>query len=55
MVVGLAVALTPAVLSAQHDFAPGVLPGVKHAGSPNIHVLGHIPLGGYFRVMAETQ
>ncbi|MEP6691010.1 MAG: hypothetical protein ABJD07_07625 [Gemmatimonadaceae bacterium] len=36
---------------AQQDYAPGVLPGVKHAGSGNIHVLGHIPLGGFFRVM----
>ncbi len=43
--------LIAATLRAQQDFAPGVLPNVKQAGSPNIHVLGHIPLGGYFRVM----
>ena len=33
------------------EYAPGVLPGVKFGGSPNIELLGHIPLGGYFRVM----
>src|SRR5579862_191743 len=44
-IVGLAAA---ASLGAQ---APGVLPGVKAGGSPNIHVLAHIPLGGFFRVM----
>jgi hypothetical protein len=39
------------VAGAQQDHAPGVLPGVKFGGSPNVKVLGHIPLGGYFRVM----
>jgi hypothetical protein len=26
---------------------PGVLPGVKIGGSPNIHLVGHVTLGGY--------
>jgi hypothetical protein len=43
--------LAAGALAQQQDFAPGVLPGVKAGGSPNVHVLGHIPLGGYFRVM----
>ena len=29
---------------------PGVLPGVKMGGSPNVHLVAHIPLGGFFRV-----
>jgi len=29
---------------------PGVLPNVKHGGSPNIKLLSHLPLGGYFAV-----
>jgi hypothetical protein len=32
---------------------PGVLPGVKMGGSPNLHLVGHLPLGGYFRVMDD--
>ena len=40
---------------AQHDVAPiaapGVMTGVKQGGSANVHVVCHIPLGGYFRVM----
>src|SRR5579883_2288052 len=35
------------------DAPPGVLPGVKIGGSPNMHLVGHIPLGGYFRVMDD--
>lgn len=35
------------------DAPPGVLPGVKMGGSPNIHLVGHVPLGGYFRVMDD--
>jgi hypothetical protein len=31
--------------------APGVITGVKQGGSPNVHVVCHIPLGGFFRVM----
>src|SRR5260370_732398 len=41
--------------SAQRDVAPlaapGVVTGVKQGGSPNVHVLCHVPLGGFFRVM----
>jgi len=29
---------------------PGLLPGVKIGGSPNIHLVGHVPLGGYSAV-----
>lgn len=48
----VALALIAHPLRAQQpDYAPGVLPGVKFGGSPNMHVVGHIPLGGYFRVM----
>jgi hypothetical protein len=32
---------------------PGVIPGVKMGGSGNIRLLGHLPLGGYFRVMGD--
>ncbi len=46
-----ALAVAAAPTAAQQSFAPGVLPGVKYGGSSNIKVLGHIPLGGYFRVM----
>ena len=35
------------------DAPPGILPGVKMGGSPNMHLVGHIPLGGYFRVMDD--
>jgi hypothetical protein len=35
------------------DAPPGILPGVKIGGSPNLHLVGHIPLGGYFRVMDD--
>ena len=42
---------------AQHDVAPiaapGVMTGVKQGGSANVHVVCHIPLGGYFRVMTR--
>ena len=33
------------------DAPPGILPGVKMGGSPNMHLVSHLPLGGYFRVM----
>jgi hypothetical protein len=33
------------------DAPPGILPGVKMGGSPNLHLVAHIPLGGFFRVM----
>ena len=29
------------------DAPPGILPGVKIGGSPNVHLVGHVPLGGY--------
>jgi hypothetical protein len=29
---------------------PGILPGVKIGGSANMHLLGHVPLGGFARV-----
>ena len=32
---------------------PGVLAGVKIGGSPNVHLVGHVPLGGFFRVMDD--
>ena len=56
VVVAVAVLVTGARAAwAQHDVAPvaapGVITGVKQGGSPNIHVVCHIPLGGYFRVM----
>lgn len=51
MVVLATLACGASVAGAQQDHAPGVLPGVKFGGSPNVKVLGHIPLGGYFRVM----
>ena len=35
------------------DAPPGILPGVKMGGSPNMHLVGHLPLGGYFRVMDD--
>jgi hypothetical protein len=35
------------------DAPPGILAGVKMGGSPNLHLVGHIPLGGYFRVMDD--
>jgi hypothetical protein len=35
------------------DAPPGVLPGVKMGGSSNIHLVAHIPLGGFFRVMDD--
>jgi hypothetical protein len=33
---------------------PGIIAGVKMGGSPNIHLLGHVPLGGYFRVTDDA-
>ena len=35
------------------DAPPGVLPGVKIGGSPNLHLVAHLPLGGFFRVMDD--
>jgi hypothetical protein len=32
------------------DAPPGVLPGVKMGGSPNMRLVGHVPLGGFARV-----
>ncbi len=32
------------------DAPPGVLPGVKIGGSPNLHLVAHLPLGGYAQV-----
>jgi hypothetical protein len=48
-------ALVPTVLAAQQGQAiPGALPPViKTGGSSNIHLLAHIPLGGFFRVMDD--
>src|SRR5579862_5227681 len=48
-------ALVPTVLVAQQGQAPpGLLPPViKTGGSSNIHLLAHIPLGGFFRVMDD--
>jgi hypothetical protein len=45
----------PAIGGAQaapgaQDALPGVLPGVKVGGSSNIHLLAHIPAGGFARV-----
>ena len=37
------------VAGAQQDHAPGVLPGVKFGGSPNVKVLGHIPPPAFLR------
>ncbi len=31
------------------DAPPGILPGVKIGGSSNMHLVAHIPLGGFFR------
>jgi hypothetical protein len=49
------VATGAGLASAQRDVAPlaapGVMTGVKQGGSPNVHVLCHVPLGGFFRVM----
>ncbi len=33
---------------------PGIIAGVKMGGSPNIRLLGHVPLGGYFRVTDDA-
>src|SRR5580692_7841378 len=42
-------------LAARAQLAPGsatdALPGVKIGGSPNLHLITHVPLGGFFRVM----
>ena len=35
------------------DAPPGVIPGVKIGGSPNVHLVGHMPLGGFARVMDD--
>ncbi len=37
----------------QANGGPGVLPGVKTGQSSNLHLVGHIPLGGYFRVLDD--
>ncbi len=47
------VALAQAAPGAATDAPPGVLPGVKMGGSPNLHLVGHVPLGGFFRVMDD--
>ncbi len=50
----IAAALVPVLaLAQQGQGAPGVLPNVKSGGSTNIHLLGHVPLGGFFRVMDD--
>jgi hypothetical protein len=33
------------------DAPPGILPGVKVGGSPNIHLIGHLPLGSFTNVL----
>ncbi len=35
------------------DAPPGVTPGVKIGGSANVHLVGHLPLGGFARVMDD--
>jgi hypothetical protein len=35
------------------DAAPGIVPGIKIGGSPNVHLVAHIPLGGFVRVMDD--
>ncbi len=39
--------------ASSNDAPPGVLPGVKVGGSSNIHLIAHIPLGGFVRVMDD--
>ena len=54
----LAVLAIPATARGQaaataQDAPPGIVPGIKIGGSPNMHLVAHIPLGGYFRVMDD--
>lgn len=41
-------AVVSMVAATAHAQEPGVLAGVKHGGSPNVHLLSHIPMGGFF-------
>ena len=44
-------AALPSAVRAQDGWAaPGQRNGAKVGGSPNIDVLSHLPLGGFFRV-----
>jgi hypothetical protein len=44
------VAAAPAAARAQTSPVGTILPNVKMGGSANVRVLGHLPLGGFFRV-----
>jgi len=35
------------------DAPPGILPGVKMGGSPNMRLVAHVPLGGFARVLDD--
>ena len=48
--IALAAAVVPTAARAQTSAVGTILPGVKMGGSANVRVLGHIPLGGFFRV-----
>ena len=54
----LAVLAIPATARGQaaataQDAPPGIVPGIKIGGSPNMHLVAHIPLGGFVRVMDD--
>ena len=53
VVLGMSKSMRAQNSASPNDAPPGVLPGVKDGGSPNIHLVAHIPLGGYFRVMDD--
>ena len=42
--------MVPTAARAQTSAVGTILPGVKMGGSANVRVLGHLPLGGFFRV-----
>jgi len=46
----LAAAVFATAAGAQTSAVGTILPGVKMGGSANVRVLGHLPLGGFFRV-----
>src|SRR6185312_10129569 len=46
----LAAAVLATAARAQTSPVGTILPGVKMGGSANVRVLGHLPLGGFFRV-----
>lgn len=46
----LAAAVLATAARAQTSAVGTILPGVKTGGSANVRVLGHLPLGGFFRV-----